>query len=83
MIIVVVYTLVSLFLFQTNAYWWFSNVCTTGHWQMSRYYVGDHDFISKNTVRFDLKWFVRCDIINFLTFSHFDGEQQIVMKKIG
>ncbi|WAR14328.1 hypothetical protein MAR_004433 [Mya arenaria] len=28
--------------FQEKAYWWFLNVCSTGRFQMMRYYVGNH-----------------------------------------
>ena len=46
--------------FQSDAYWWFLNVCTTGQVQMTRYYVGSHSFISTNNVQYDIKWFARC-----------------------
>ena len=47
------------FCIQDNAYWWFVNVCTTGHWQMTRYSVGEHVSRGNNEEKHALKWFVR------------------------
>ncbi|WAR14389.1 hypothetical protein MAR_004494 [Mya arenaria] len=45
--------------FQGNAYWWFLNVCTTGRFQMMRYYVGNHVSAGANFLTWQIKWFVR------------------------
>ena len=47
---------------QSDAYWWFVSVCTTGHWQMSRFNIGEHVSRGASFTRYALKWFVRYDI---------------------
>ncbi|XP_046560186.1 uncharacterized protein LOC124269215 [Haliotis rubra] len=44
-------------IFQTNVYWWMSNVCTTGNWHMIRYYVGG-TYLSESRHTYTLTWFV-------------------------
>ena len=46
---------------QSDAYWWFVSVCTTGHWQVSRYNIGEHVSRGTGSARYALKWFVRYD----------------------
>ncbi|XP_071113202.1 uncharacterized protein [Haliotis cracherodii] len=43
--------------FQEKAYWWMSNICTTGNWHMIRYYVGS-TFLSESQLTSAFKWFV-------------------------
>ncbi|XP_067676506.1 uncharacterized protein [Haliotis asinina] len=43
--------------FQTNIYWWMSNICTTGNWHMIRYYVGG-TYMSESRSMYALKWFI-------------------------
>ncbi|WAR14401.1 hypothetical protein MAR_004506 [Mya arenaria] len=45
--------------FQEKAYWWFLNVCSTGRFQMMRYYVGNHVLHSTDFGTSQINWFVR------------------------
>ena len=48
-----------LFFNQDNVYWWWVIACTTGHWQMTRYNVGEHVSRGSNEDKYSIKWFVR------------------------
>lgn len=45
--------------FQSDAYWWFLNVCTSGHVHMSRWSVGAHTDRGQTKTTYDITWFAR------------------------
>ncbi|XP_062572878.1 uncharacterized protein LOC134234851 [Saccostrea cucullata] len=47
------------FNFQSNAYWWFLVVCTTGHTHMSRWSVGAHVDRGQTKTTYAVTWFAR------------------------
>lgn len=55
--------------FQSNVYWWFVLVCTTGNVHMSRWYVGAHTKVSETQTTVHITWFVRlfgnCELGDF------------------
>jgi hypothetical protein len=52
--------------FQSDAYWWFLLVCTTGHTHMSRWSVGAHIDRGQTKTSYPVTWFVRCVLLIYL-----------------
>uniref|UniRef100_A0A8W8L0K8 Uncharacterized protein n=1 Tax=Magallana gigas TaxID=29159 RepID=A0A8W8L0K8_MAGGI len=45
--------------FQSDAYWSFLNVCTSGHVHMSRWSVGAHTDRGQTKTTYDITWYAR------------------------
>ena len=45
--------------FQSDAYWWFLNVCSSGHVHMSRWSIGAHVSRSETKTTYNITWYAR------------------------
>ncbi|XP_052675053.1 uncharacterized protein LOC128156795 [Crassostrea angulata] len=45
--------------FRSDGYWWFLNICTSGHVHVSRWYVGAHTDRGQTKLTYDITWFAR------------------------
>ena len=45
--------------FQEVPYYWFVNLCTTGHVHMARYFIGNHVSAGINGDYVDMQWYIR------------------------